>query len=145
MFSRYLGLGFLSDFDLLPESRILKFLPRTFEVLPNKPRFDTPRTSFASDLRTNATAWKQRTLLPSGGQSPNYHGALRGLDFRGLFHGTAALSLQVKSFHVEYSMLSTASGLGLAAPSPDTLFCSLYRSCQSSCHLHRKTLWDPYV
>lgn len=43
MLSRYLALGFVSDFDWVPESRILRFLLRAFKFLPNKPRFDSPR------------------------------------------------------------------------------------------------------
>ena len=58
MLSRYLALGFVSDFDWLPESRILKDLLRAFEFLPNKPRFYIPR------------AWEQ--LQPSTRQKPAF-------------------------------------------------------------------------
>lgn len=64
MLSRYVALGLVSGFALSPESRILKFLPRTLEFLPNNPgawkqastAYLTETTSFSSILRTKATA-----------------------------------------------------------------------------------------
>lgn len=146
MLSRYVALGLVSGFALLPESRILKLLPRTLEFLPNNPgaweqastAYLTETTSFSSILRTKATALEAEghvcPLVVSHQIFTVPSGARVSLDSN--FESSGRLFI--------WNIASCPSPQGLASLLP-LLTCSSSCSREPNCHLHRKAPLHPFV
>lgn len=146
MLSRYVALGLVSGFALSPESRILKFLPRTLEFLPNNPgaweqastAYLTETTSFSSILRTKATALEAEghvcPLVVSHQIFTVPSGARVSLDSN--FESSGRLFI--------WNIASCPSPQGLASLLP-LLTCSSSCSREPNCHLHRKAPLHPFV
>lgn len=151
MLSRYFALGFVSDFDCLPESRILKFLLRTFEFLPNKPRFDIPRaweqlqpSNLTENQPFKGPQNKRHSLEAEDTSAPWW--SITKSSRRPLgagFPWTAALTPPF-IWNIASFIWNIASAHHLKAsllPLPIGSSCSSCHSCQSSCPSTGKPSW----
>lgn len=125
MLSSYLALGFVSDFDWLPESRILKFLLRTFEFLPNKPREQLQPSNLTENQPFKCPQNKRHSLEAEDTSAPWWSITKSSRCPLGAgFPWTAALTppfiWNTASFI--WNIACCPSPQGLVASSPDRLF-----------------------